>query len=115
MGKPNVWGSVRSQKTVLVPDYGLVVAVNCIGNNLNQIAHGVNELLACGECPNWARVEVLLMLIHTDLFCILELAESFASLDAKEREEMKGVFAYLALKPNIVSKILDLMEREQTP
>lgn len=102
-------------KTVHVPDYGLVVAVNRIGNNLNQIAHGINESLACGECPNWARVETMLMLIHSDLFCILELAESFANLDAKEREEMKGIFAYLARKPNIVSEILGLMEREQTP
>ncbi len=102
-------------KTVHVPDYGLVVAVNRIGNNLNQIAHGVNESLACGECPNWARVEVLLMLIHGDLFCLLELAESFASMDEKEREEMKGIFAYLARKPHIVYQILGLMEREQTP
>lgn len=115
LGEAKHMGKRTVTKTVHVPDFGLVGAVNRIGNNLNQIAHGVNELLACGECPNWARVEVLLMLIHTDLFCILELAESFASLDAKEREEMKGVFAYLVLKPNIVSKILDLMEREQTP
>lgn len=115
LGEAKRLGKRTVTKTVLVTDYGLVVAVNRIGNNLNQIAHGVKESLACGECPNWARVEVLLMLIHSDLFCLLELAESFASLDAKEREEVKGVFAYLALKPNIVSKILDLMEREQTP
>lgn len=115
LGETKHLGKRRVTKTVHVPDYGLVVAVNRIGNNLNQIAHGVNESLACGECPNWARVETMLMFIHTDLFCLLELAESFANLDAKEREDMKGIFAYLARKPNIVSEILGLMEREQTP
>ena len=99
-------------KTVVVKDYGLIVAVNRIGNNLNQVSHGINRSLKYHRCPNWAKVETALMLIHCDLYCLLELAESFGQVSHETREQMNGIFAYLAMHPHLTAQIMTFMDRE---
>jgi Bacterial mobilisation protein (MobC). len=102
------------ERIVFAPEHGLTVAVNRIGNNLNQISHGVNESLASYTCPNWVRVESLLILIHADLYCLLELSKSFAQASELPSSETKNIFEFLVRYPSLTKEILKFMESEES-
>ena len=114
LGEADRLGPRIIERIAFAPEHGLTVAVNRIGNNLNQISHGVNKSLASYTCPNWIRVESLLILIHADLYCLLELSKSFAQASEQPSPETQNIFEFLVLHPSLAKEMLEFMESEES-